>query len=65
MLKNYLTEKGKAFTEKFIDADENARMEMMKMTGGFLGVPFISISVNGQMEKVIGFDKGKLETLLK
>jgi len=60
MLKSYLDEKGVAYTEKFVDTDEAARDEMMKKSGGFLGVPFTIVAKDSGEEAVIGFDKGKL-----
>lgn len=65
MLKTYLTEKGHSFVEKLVDQDESARDEMMKESGGFLGVPFSVITKDdGTRETVIGFDKGRLNTIL-
>ena len=43
MLKDYLKEKSLSFTEKLVDLDEAAKVEMTASSGGFLGVPFISI----------------------
>lgn len=65
MLKDYLTGRGQAFVEKLVDQDEAARDEMMAASGGFLGVPFsVVVKDDGTKENVIGFDKGKLDTLL-
>jgi glutaredoxin len=64
MLKDYLTAKSVAYTEKMVDTDEAARQEMMTSSGGFLGVPFTVIVKDGGKDTVIGFDKGKLESLL-
>ena len=65
MLKNYLKEKGIAYTEKFVDQDDAARNEMMAESGGFLGVPYSVIKrEDGTKEDVIGFDKGKLDEIL-
>lgn len=64
MLKDYLSEKQVAFSEKMVDVDEAARQEMMSVSGGFLGVPFSVIMKNGSKETVIGFDKGKLNSIL-
>lgn len=64
MLKDYLTQRSITFTEKMVDTDEAAREEMMATSGGFLGVPFTVILTNGNKETVIGFDKGKLDSLL-
>ena len=64
MLKDYLSEKGIAYTEKMVDTDEVAREEMMAVSGGFLGVPFTMVMKDGSKETVIGFDKGKINSLL-
>ncbi|HJY98476.1 MAG TPA: glutaredoxin family protein [Patescibacteria group bacterium] len=65
MLKDYLKEKNFSYVEKFVDVDEVAKDEMMKSSGGFLGVPFTVITLdNGSTETVLGFDKGKVNTVL-
>lgn len=66
MLKSYLAEKGKVFTEKMVDQDEAARNEMTAASGGFLGVPFTVITKDdGARETIMGFDKGKLDSILQ
>ncbi len=65
MVKDYLTSKNVSFEEKLVDSDEKAREEMAQVSGGFLGVPFTVITKdNGQVETVLGFDKGKLDSLI-
>lgn len=65
MLKDYFKEKNIAYSEKLVDIDEAARDEMMTSSGGFLGVPFTAItSDDGKKETVLGFDKGKINSLL-
>jgi glutaredoxin 3 len=65
MLKDYLGEKQVAYVEKLIDQDDAVKEEMEKVSGGFFGVPFISIiKDDGTRENVIGFDKGKLNSIL-
>jgi len=65
MLKDYLKEKSLSFTEKLVDLDETAKTEMAALSGGFLGVPFVSIvKDDGTKETVVGFDKGKLNAVL-
>ena len=65
MLKDYLSEKRIAYSEKLIDQNEQAQKEMAGLSNGFLGVPFTIISLdNGTKENVLGFDKGKLNSLL-
>lgn len=65
MLKDYLGSNNVAFTEKLVDQDEVARAEMTQDSGGFLGVPFSVITKDdGSKETVVGFDKGKLNSIL-
>ena len=60
-----MKEKGIAFTEKLVDMDDAAKTEMMASSGGFLGVPFILIiKDDGARDTVVGFDKGKLDSVL-
>ena len=65
MLKDYLTEKKISFVEKLVDQDDAAKEEMVKSSGGFLGVPFSVITKDdGEKQTVFGFDKGKLGSIL-
>lgn len=65
MLKDYLKEKNITYSEKLVDMDEAARTEMMASSGGFLGVPFtIIVKPDGGKETVLGFDKGKINSVL-
>lgn len=65
MQKDYMDEKGVNYTEKIVDTDETAREEMIKESDGYLGVPYTIIEKNdGSKEKVIGFDKGRLSSIL-
>lgn len=64
MLKDYLNAKNIDFVEKMVDSDDLAKEEMIKASGGFLGVPFSVVTkTDGTKENVIGFDKGKLDQL--
>lgn len=64
MLKDFLKGKNFTFTEKFIDTDDAAKTEMEASSGGFLGVPFVVITLdNGTKETVLGFDQGKLNSI--
>ena len=58
MAKEYLTEKGVAFTERNVSSDIEARKELMSK--GFMGVPVIYV----EDEVIQGFDKAKLDALL-
>lgn len=64
MLKSYLEEKNIQYTEKLVDQDDAARDEMTNISGGFLGVPYTVIDKDGQKEKIVGFDKGKVNEVL-
>lgn len=66
MLKDYLKEKGVAFSEKLVDSDEAARGEMMASSKGFLGVPFTIITKDdSSKETILGFDKGRVDAILE
>jgi glutaredoxin len=65
MLKDYLTSKNIPFSEKLVDMDETAKTEMAGLSNGFLGVPFTVITDDGGNRKtVVGFDQGKLSSIL-
>ena len=64
MLKDYLGEKNIPFVEKLVDQDDAAREEMTQNSKGFLGVPFVLIDKDGTKEGVVGFDKGKINSIL-
>ena len=64
MLKNYLDEKKVSYEEKLVDQDDAAREEMIALSGGYLGVPYVVVDRDGEQEKIIGFDKGKLNSVL-
>lgn len=65
MLKDYFAGKNIQYIEKLVDQDESAREEMTKESNGFLGVPFtVIMKDDGGKENVVGFDKGKLDSLL-
>lgn len=66
MLKEYLKSKSVSFVEKLVDQDENAKNEMLQVSNGFMGVPFsVIIKDDGTKENIIGFDKGKIDSLLQ
>lgn len=65
MLKDYLTSKNVSFVEKLVDQDESAKNEMGNLSGGFLGVPFTVVTKDdGTTAQIVGFDKGKVDSLL-
>ncbi|QQS39148.1 glutaredoxin family protein [Candidatus Woesebacteria bacterium] len=65
MLMDYLDEKQIHYTKKLVDQDEDAKNEMANISGGFLGVPYTVVDKDGLVEKVVGFDKNKLDEILK
>ena len=66
MLKDYLGSRSIAFSEKMVDTDDAAREEMMAVSGGFLGVPYtVIVKDDGTKEGIIGFDKGKIDSILQ
>jgi len=65
MLKDYLTSKTIPYAEKLVDMDEVNQKEMSAVSNGFLGVPFtVIMKDDGTKETVMGFDKGKLNSVL-
>jgi len=65
MLKDYFDRRGVEYTEKLVDQDDQSREEMMNASGGFLGVPFTVVEKgDGMKETVVGFDRGRLNSLL-
>ena len=58
-MKEFLHQKGIAFTEKDVSADEQALDELTKM--GFAATPVTVIDG----EAVVGFNKARLEQLLQ
>lgn len=56
--KEYLDEKGIAYTERNVQTDKEARKELMTM--GHMGVPVLVIDG----EEIVGFDKAKIDSLL-
>ena len=59
MAKDYLKDKEVAFEEKNVQTDKEARQELMSM--GYTGVPVICVDD----EQIVGFDKARLDELLK
>ncbi|SCY67028.1 glutaredoxin family protein [Alkaliphilus peptidifermentans] len=56
--KEYLMEKGIKFTERNVSEDTSARKELMSK--GIMAVPVVQVGE----ETIVGFDKGKIESLL-
>ena len=59
MAKDYLKDREVAFEEKNVQTDKEARQELMAM--GYTGVPVIGVDD----EQIVGFDKARLDELLK
>lgn len=65
LLKEFLEKKSVSFEEKIVDTDDAAKEEMLSVSNGFLGVPFVLVKKEGGAEeKIIGFDQKKLENVL-
>lgn len=64
MLKSYLESKGIAYSEKHADLDQNIAKELYEKSGQ-LGVPFTIVKTDeGKEEKILGFDKKKIDLVL-
>lgn len=59
MAKDYLKDREVEFEEKNVQTDKEARQELMAM--GYTGVPVICVDD----EQIVGFDKARLDELLK
>lgn len=60
MVKEFLKEKGAAYTEIDVANDENKAQEMIDKSGQ-MGVPVIVVAEeNGKEEIIVGFDRVKL-----
>lgn len=59
MAKDFLKENNVEFVEKNVQEDAEARSELMAK--GYTGVPVIVVGE----EEIVGFDKAKLEELIK
>jgi glutaredoxin 3 len=65
MLKDYLVQKNILFTEKQVDTDPTAKDEMMKKSGGYLGVPFSVVTKDtGEEVRIVGFDRMKFDEIM-
>ncbi|SDK02652.1 glutaredoxin family protein [Natronincola ferrireducens] len=58
-VKEFLSQKGVSYTERNVQTDPSARKELMQK--GFMAVPVVEIGG----ETIVGFDKDKIEELLK
>ena len=62
--KEYLKEKGVMYTDHDVTADDKAREEMLTLSGGNLGVPFIIIGEGEGGVMMTGFDQPKIAAAL-
>ena len=63
-LKDWLKEREIEFEEKDVGEDQDAANELL-LTTGQMGVPVTVIEKDGKETVVVGFDKEKLEEILK
>lgn len=64
MLKNWLDSKSVEYTNYNVDNNPIAAQNMIKLSGQ-MGVPFSTIeSDDGQIEKILGFDRPRFESAL-
>ena len=61
MTKEFLTQKGIAFSDHDVSTDAEAREEMSRVSGQGLSVPVISVGET----VIVGFNKDRLEQALK
>jgi glutaredoxin len=61
MAKEFLSQKGVAFTDYDVTKDKEALAEMKKISGGALRVPVISVC----NEVMVGFDRDRLDMALR
>ncbi len=64
LAKEYLSNKNVDFVSYDVSQDQ-ARAEEMVQKSGQMGVPVIVVEKDGQEEVIVGFDEGKLSTLLE
>lgn len=63
MLRSYLDDKGITYNVKMADEDQNIARELYEKSGQ-LGVPFTIVESDGKEEKILGFDRPKIDTVL-
>lgn len=63
MAKDFLREKGVAYTDIDVSVDQKKAQEMVEKTGQ-MGVPVIVVSKDGKEEVLVGFDQVQLTNLL-
>ncbi len=63
MLKRWLDEKSIKYTNYNVDENPIAAQQMVRISGQ-MGVPFSTIEYGGETKKILGFDRGKFESVL-
>lgn len=64
MLRDWFQSKGITFTEYKVDQNPIAAQHMINLSGQ-MGVPFTTIEKdNGEVVKILGFDRPKFEAIL-
>ena len=64
MQKEYFKSKNIEFSEILVDENPDEAQKMIELSGQ-LGVPFTVITKdNGEVEKILGFDKARLDCIL-
>ena len=63
MLKSYLNDKGINYDVKMADEDQAITKELYEKSGQ-LGVPFTIIEKDGKEEKILGFDRNRIDEVL-
>ena len=63
LAKDFFTENNIAFTDHNVAEDAEKRSEMLTKSGQ-MGVPVIVVEKDGEETLVVGFDEGKLRSLL-
>ena len=64
MLKGYLNDKGIKYEAKMADEDQAIAKELYEKSGQ-LGVPFTIIEKDGKEEKILGFDRPRIDEILE
>lgn len=65
MLKNWLDDKKIEYTNYMVDQNPIAAQTMVTLSGQ-MGVPFSTVEYgDGQVEKILGFDRPRFEAALK
>lgn len=65
MLKNWLDSKAIEYTNYNVDQNPIAAQNMINLSGQ-MGVPFSTVEYgDGQVEKILGFDRARFDTVLK